>query len=237
MSNLVWPGVLIVLFISLLVGCGGDDDNVGERRANPAGPAPLAGGTVNDDAAQDRVQIPTVPTWEEFVKEHAEKNDGAELPEPRTRDELHEAQERLPRLFLTHDTWTRVIVVSGNMRPHRDSGTGEMCSAAQGCYNPDCPGRGEDGEPFGFIAEGRNLAPQPVDDPSSPGAEFARDPYKLGVVCPACIKIRDLASETTADRERYARWIHAHELPENRERIREITEERRRRIAWERAHR
>jgi hypothetical protein len=212
----------LLLFTTLLVGCGegaadagGNGAKQGGRQSAPRGPAPQAQGTFTDDASAPRISIPRVAAWEEYVAEHKAANGGEEPPEPRTRDDIYEDEQWLPTLYLTDQSNTRVVR-EGNVGRHRDAESGEMCSPASGCYNTACPQRGEDGEPYAFTYSSNS---------------------ELGRVCPACLEARDLESETAADRDRYGRFTHPYELPEARALRRELTAERRQRIAWERANR
>ena len=208
----------LVLLSGFAMGCNdkqqpaGGGDTRSPVADNAAEPAPLSQGTLTHDAAQERIRIATVPTWEQYEAEAGEP-----LPEPRTRREIYEEQKKLPALYLTHETGTRVVAAP-RLGTHTDANTGETCSPALGCYNPNCPRRGEDGEMFAFVI-----------------ANSAQSP--AGPTCPACLETRDLSTETHADRRRYARWVQKYELPETAALLRELTEERRRRIAWERAHR
>ncbi|MCG8586736.1 MAG: hypothetical protein MI757_18695 [Pirellulales bacterium] len=213
--------IALLAFAVMLPGCSDDaqsgdaTDTQRPKASNATGPAPQAGGTLTDDAGKTRMSIARVPLWEEYVSQHKQQHGGEEPPEPQTRRELYEEEKRLPTLYLTHQTLTRVIA-PGDRRVHRDAGTGEMCSPAMGCYHPDCPKLADSGEPFGFL-----------DTAAS----------HLGRHCPACLETRDLAAETDADRAQWARWVRPHELPDTAARRREIMQERRRRIAWDRANR
>lgn len=215
MSVRVWP-VFFVLAATFLVGCGKEEPDDGAKSGTAPvakGPAPVAGGTLTDDAGKPRMSIPLVPSWDEYVAEHKAEHAGQELPEPRTRRDIYGDEKRLPALYLTHQSGARVIA-PGDRRVHRDAATGQMCSPAMGCYNPDCPQRGE--EPYGFLDTAES---------------------NLGRHCPACLALRNPDSETDADRIRWSRWVRPHELPETAARRRELMQERRQRIAWDRAHR
>ena len=211
----------LLLSALTLAGCGDTDADAGTRAGKqgkhlltPSGPAVEAQGTLSDDVGQPRIVIPKVRPWEEYVEEHQAEHGGEQPPEPRTRMEIYDEDMALPRLFLTQ-SGARVIG-AGNLRSHRDPQTGEECWPAMGCYNPECPQRDADGEPFAFL-----------DNAAS----------DIGRHCPACRELRDVANETPLDRNRWARWVRPHELPETAARRRELTEQRRQRIAWERANR
>ena len=234
-----------------IAGCADDaasSSNVdGAGRADGSQPAVVSGtatGTASGDAGYDRLELPALPARDEVVSG----------PPPRTRSEIFEARREVPRLYLTGKSLKRVVAPTSR-GIFVDDETGEICWPALGCYNPDCPDRGAHGEPYAFIAanalayvaEDGSIAyrqPKPLQpdvgqfsSSDKTGEMYARDPSLLGHVCPACIEVRDLASETDADRRRYQRWIRPHELPETTERLRELNEERRRRIVWERANR
>ncbi len=243
--------LLVACFAGMFAGCVDDaasssNVNGADRASGSQSPivSGTATGTASGDAGFDRLQLPTLPTIEAVESG----------PPPRSRDEIFAERRDVPRLYLTARTLKRVIAPTSR-GIFVDVETGEICWPALGCYNPDCPDRGADQEPYGFIAanpfayissDGTIAYRQPTttrkDVASFSSSDklseaFARDPSLLGHVCPACIEVRDLANETKADRRRYQRWVRPHELPETTERLRELNEERRRRIVWERANR
>lgn len=218
MLNRTWP-VLVVLLAAMCAGCGDDarsdsdggGDGSGAKRSNT--PGPPAGGTLTDDMSKPIMSIPRVRPWEEYAEQYQAEH-GEAPPEPRGRMEIYDEDMALPKLYLTQ-SGARVIA-AGNRGAHRDAETGEQCWPAVGCYNPECLQRGADGEPFGFIDNWQS---------------------DIGRHCPACRAQRDVASETPKERDQWAHWVRPHELADSAASRRELTEQRRRRIAWERAHR
>ncbi|MCG8583335.1 MAG: hypothetical protein MI757_01315 [Pirellulales bacterium] len=235
----------LFLVLAVGVGCSQDAPSDVERDADVV-PKPIrsgvATGTDAGDAGYDRLELPNLPDLA-AVKSAAP---------PRSRDEIFAEQMQLPRLYLTGQSLKRLIAPTGQ-RNLVDEETGEICWPALACYKPDCPGRSKNGESFVFIVPDPNAyvsasgrvayRPRPNDplaasnESSSnlPFSNFAKNQALLGHICPACLKVRDLANETDEDRRQYRRWIRPHELPETTQRIRELNEERRRRIVWERS--
>jgi len=145
---------------------------------------------------------------------------------PRSRNEIIREQAMLSRLYLTHDSWTRVIA-PGDSGVFIDKGTGEICSPALMCANPNCPGRTGD-EPFVFIA------PDPcyfieADGTLGYDPDRATEAESMLGYCPECLAARRPEAETDAQRQQYVNWVQPYVLPKATERMRELDEELRQR--------
>lgn len=140
---------------------------------------------------------------------------------PRTQSQIAQDRRRAPRLFLTESSRKRVVGNRLQFPGFVDEETGERCFVAYVCNNPDCPARGEDGQP--------NLFPQ---GGSAYGAAFAAlsKEQTLGNVCPDCVAVRDLPSETDQQRSQYRNWVKCYVLPEEREYHEALDKENRYRI-------
>ena len=152
---------------------------------------------------------------------------------PRTRDEIFREKVNLPILYLTAKTKQRVVASKGQGN-FLDKNTGEICWRALECRNPDCPGRAANGELCIFII------PDPAVYLKADGTigfdqKKAKRVAKHGRVagCPECLKIRNIKSESTATRERYASYVQPHVLPEAAKRLEELDEEYKRRVEWD----
>jgi hypothetical protein len=117
----------------------------------------------------------------------------------RTQDQIAVEEMQLNGVFLTERTKQRVIAPMNSQPTHN----GELCWPALTCKNPRCPGRGN---PYLFIN------PNPGSD----------------VVCPACLKIRNVDTESDEDRMRYRGYVETYMLPETLRRMKELNRERRR---------
>ena len=247
--RLLCPRVAVLALCVVPLGCGEDPSSgANAKTTNSHAPetASEATGIATDDAGNLRLAVPTL----------AEVEVDADAPPPRSRNEIFVEQTKLRRLYLTSKTNTRVVEdFSRGVHVHEE--TGEICWPALACYNPDCAGRGPNGELFayitpdssayvtstGAIAYRRTSSAKatPSEDTflvgENPNEIYAQRPDLLGGVCPECLKTRDLANETDEDRRRYELWIRPHQFPDVAQRMRELVEERRRRIVWERANR
>jgi len=146
---------------------------------------------------------------------------------PRTRDVVFQEIQSLPTLYLTAKSQKRVEAPgtkgSGSFV---DQDTGEICWLAMECGNSNCPGRGPDGGPFMFIT------PDPGVFVKADGT-FDYDIEKAnkaankmaGGACPECLKKRNLKTESNADRNKYAKWVKPHVLPESAKRKEELEAE------------
>ena len=93
------------------------------------------------------------------------------------------------------------------------------------CGNPDCPGRAAAGKLLKFIT------PDPTAYVKSDGTidydqKKSKEAEKMaGGACPECLKKRNLKTESNADRNKYAKWVKVHVLPESARRKEELEAE------------
>lgn len=145
-----------------------------------------------------------------------------------TREEIREARVQVPTLYLTEDG--REIIAPGNQRGAIvDPQTNQIAWKAYQCENPNCPGEGKGDRPFVFPR------PHPLLYVNEEGKIAARTPKTkedfeqfdayAEAKCPACLKIRDLKSETDEERHQYNNWVEPYVLPEAEERLEELEAE------------
>jgi hypothetical protein len=142
------------------------------------------------------------------------KNESAK---PRTRDVIFLEIQSLPALYLTGKTKKRVKAPGGR-GSFVDEKTDEICWPAKECGNPNCPGRGSDDLPFIFITPDSAVF-------LKPDGTFGYDEKKMNIkdgMCPECLTKRILKTESNADRNKYAKWVKPHVLPESAERKEEL---------------
>lgn len=156
-------------------------------------------------------------------------------PPPRTRQEIFAERRALPALFLGVETGRRVIA-PGDRPVLVDAESGEVCWRAMACRAPNCPGRAADGEPFLCIEADPTFFRKPDGGLGIDPARARGQPRRLGF-CPKCNEIRDPATETAADAERYSQWVQPYELPENASKLAALDDEMQRRVQLERRHR
>ncbi len=141
--------------------------------------------------------------------------------EPRTRDVVFREIQSLPTLYLTGKT-RKQVVAPGNKGNFVDDKTGEICWRVMECGNPACPGRGADGKPLQFVT------PNPAMYVKSDGTidydqKKSKEEEKMaGGACPECLKKRNLKAESNAIRNKYAKWVKPHVLPESAKRKEEL---------------
>lgn len=144
---------------------------------------------------------------------------------------LLEKQLQVDTLYLAEDG--REIIAPGNRQGVIvEPGTGKLAWAAWECNNPSCPGRKPDGKPqlfpwpnpfFYAKPDGTVGQRQPITEAELLQADENRD-----VRCPACLKIRNLPSETPEQRMQYRAWCQQHVLPQAAEQRKKLAEEYRR---------
>lgn len=141
-----------------------------------------------------------------------------ELP---TRDELFQMERELPAPFLALQSG-ELIKAPGDKSAFYNEATGEDCYRAQACHNPDCPGRGADGEPFLFVLP----LPYKKDDGSiaQPRLDGAKAAHNVNGDCPKCLDIRRKSSESAEQKQQYINWVKPYELPETVAKREEIAE-------------
>ena len=147
-----------------------------------------------------------------------------EKEKPRTRDVVFQEIQTLPVLYLTGKT-RKEVIAAGDKGNFVDDKTGEICWRVMECGNPDCSGRAADGKPLKFITPDPAMYAKPdgsigYDEEKSKQAE-----NMAGGACPECLKKRNLKTESNADRNKYAKWVKVHVLPESAKRKEELEAE------------
>lgn len=151
-----------------------------------------------------------------------------ELP---TRDELFQMEQELPAPYLALQSG-ELIEAPGDKPAFYNEDTGEHCYRAQACHNPDCPGRGPDGQPFLFVVP---LPYKQADGAiAQPDVSAAKAAHNVNRECPQCLTIRNKTSEPAELTQKYINWVKMHELPETVEKRAEIAELRLKVIEFER---
>lgn len=154
---------------------------------------------------------------------------------PRTVKQIGEARIELPALYITEISKREVIAPSGTGDVLLDSESGEMAFRAWHCTNPDCAAKKPAGErpslfiwrdPFYQVVDGE-IAWECVGDRET--ETIARGGTILPT-CPACLTIRDQASESEQQKTQYAQWCTEYVLPKTIQRMKELDQEHQRRI-------
>ena len=143
---------------------------------------------------------------------------------PRTRDQIFQDLQSLPTLYLTGKTKSKVTAPA-NKGQFVDEKTGEICWRVMECGNPDCTGRGTDGKLLKFITPDLTAyvkSDGTIDYDSKKSREAKKVAYGA---CPECLKKRNLKTESNAIRNKYAKWVKPHVLPESAERKEELEAE------------
>lgn len=154
--------------------------------------------------------------------------------DPATRDDIFADQMNLPAVYLTAKTNKRIIAPT-SLGIHVDKETGEIAWPALACNAPNCPGRGDNGEPFLFIAPDPSMIVKPDGTLGYDRAASAGKPGPtLG--CPQCLKKRRLETETPEQRQQYINWVKPYVLPETAAAMKKIQQRRQDRIANSRRH-
>lgn len=136
---------------------------------------------------------------------------------PQTIEQLYEQERGLPKVYLEAETGEQVIAPGEPGVLVRD---GKIHWPALTCTNPDCPAAGRS-EPVLFADPIPGLRVEP-DGSLGYGRSQAPPAGTLPGNCPECLTIRDLASETAEDRQRYQNFVHPYVLPETKQRRAEL---------------
>ena len=139
-----------------------------------------------------------------------------------TSDEIFQERVNLPALYFTAKTHRRVEAPISK-GPHVDKGSKEICWPAFACQNPNCPSKGNAGEPFLFIVVDPTFVIKTDGTIGIDQSKMTKN-ETLGA-CPECLKKRNLRSESKKDKQRYANWVRPHVLPETAKRMKELNEE------------
>ena len=136
-------------------------------------------------------------------------------------------------LYLNAKTKKRVLTPKSQVN-FVAKDTGEICWRAFECRNPNCPAKAVNPDLFLFITPDPAVYIKPdgtlgFDEGKANGAIQQETTGS----CPECLKIRNLESESSATRERYASYVQPHVLPETAKRLKELDEEYKRRVEWE----
>ena len=124
---------------------------------------------------------------------------------PKTLEELYDEERKLPAVFITAESGTRVIA-PGDQGVFVDEKTGEIAWRALTCTNPDCPAQKPQGEePFLFIAPDPAIIAEP-DGTLGYDRSLVDEADNYYGNCPECLKVRNLASESDKDRQRYSNF-------------------------------
>lgn len=139
---------------------------------------------------------------------------------PVSRDDIFLKQMELPTLYLTADTGKR-ITAPASKGVFVDEASGEICWPAIACHNPDCPGRGPDGELFLFViptpgAVGQSDGTVKIDHAKAAPAKGTDG------LCPQCLRVRRPDNEPADLAQKYVNWVKPHVLPEAAEQLKEI---------------
>ncbi len=150
---------------------------------------------------------------------------GKEEPaKPRTRDQIFQDLQSLSTLYWTGKTRSKVTAPA-NKGQFVDEKNGEICWRVYECDNPDCPGRGANGKPLKFITPDLTAyvkSDGTIDYDSKKSKEAEKVAYGA---CPECLKKRNLKTESNAIRNKYAKWVKRHVLPESAKRKEELEAE------------
>lgn len=128
--------------------------------------------------------------------------------EPRSIAEISAEQLTLNGLFLSESSSKEVIAPRNVSHFIVEEQTGERCWHAYECIHPDCPGERTGGRAYYIFIQPQINTQQAIH-------------------CPACEKIRAMATETKEQWRKWGRFVRPHEPPETVRRRAELDRERR----------
>lgn len=145
-----------------------------------------------------------------------------EAEPPATLKELYEEDRNLPAVYLHAETNERATGPGNSGILVRD---GQLYWPALTCTNPACPAAGRE-EPVLFHQSDPGVIVQPEGalgyDLAAAARATGSSSGTLPGSCPECLPIRDLASETEDDRQRYQNFVRPYVLPETAQRREEL---------------
>jgi hypothetical protein len=157
---------------------------------------------------------------------------------PRSMEEIDQERTSLPALFLTKSGHR--VIAPGNRGVFVDEESGEIAWPAYECGNPNCPGKGENGEPAVFywgeprfyLKEDGALGARDFETAQDWRDALAAEGGTQEPTCPHCLKIRHIAAESQTESQQYSEWAQQHVLPETAARRKELDAERQARIDY-----
>lgn len=147
---------------------------------------------------------------------------------PRTREDIFKDQIAVETIYFREDG-SQFTAPGTKLGMTVDKRSGKLAWAAWQCNNPNCPARGADGgphlfplpDPFAYVdANGEPAIRQPETE-----EDFQRFNDFIERKCPACLKIRDLDSETEQQRQQYQSWVTRHITPGAEKQLAALEEE------------
>ena len=152
---------------------------------------------------------------------------------PRSLEEISREQMELPALYIT-ESGERVRA-PGNQGVVIHESSGEIAWRSFACHNPDCPGRGRDGEPYLFpmpdprfyVKEDGSLGSREFDSPED--WNWDQD---FELACPKCLELRNRAGESSEERLQYLEWCQLYVLPETEQRVEQLKQEYQARVEY-----
>ena len=139
---------------------------------------------------------------------------------PMSLEEIEAERMALPALYISQSG--KQLRAPGNSGVLIDEATREIVWPAYACNNPDCPGKSPKGEPclfpwpdprFYVTPEG-TLGTHTFTTAEAWSKAAAEAGTHQQPTCPACLKLRNLASESEAERQKYSQFVARYELPE-----------------------
>lgn len=131
---------------------------------------------------------------------------------------MYDEERNLPAVFLVEGTNEQVVLPGDRgVWAHE----GKLCWIAMTCTNPDCP-QADAEEPVLFPDPNPAVVLNP-DGTIGYGRSQTPPTSKLPGNCPECLELRDLASETAEDRQKYLEFVRPYVLPGTEERRAELT--------------
>lgn len=136
---------------------------------------------------------------------------------PPTLQSMYDEERSLPALYIEPNTGERVTVAGDHWAYPQD---GKLFWPALTCTNPECPAAGGK-EPVLFTSNDPAVSLN-ADGTINEGGPGRKPRNKHAGQCPECLKTRNLASETEADRQRYLEFVQPYVLPETAQRRAEL---------------
>ena len=154
---------------------------------------------------------------------------------PRSVEAINAERDHLPGLFMTESG--RRIEADKSQGVFVDKG--ELAWPVYECTNPDCPGRTETEphlfvwpDPRFYVAADGTLGTKNFETAQEWREAVAAAGGHRQPTCDKCLELRDLASETPEESQKYAEYPRRYVLPKTAQRMLELDAEHQKRIEY-----
>ena len=156
---------------------------------------------------------------------------------PRSVEEINAERNDLPALFMTKSG--KQIKAPKSSAVFLDEASGELAWPVYECTNPDCPGRVEDKphlfiwtDPRFYVSDEGKMESRDFETIQQWREAVAEAGSYREPTCEKCLEMRNQASETPEESQKYSQFPRRYVLPETAKRMEELDAEHQERIDY-----